>query len=128
GNVRLDIGKLLRAGEDGSQAVVVPGGDRVELVVVTAGAGDGEAEDAPRHDIDLLVDDVIKHFYLILFGDELWAKRQESGGDHAPFVDRLFRGRRQEIAGDLLAHEGVIGDVAVERIDDVVTIAPRIRV
>ena len=52
--VRLD-----RAGEDAVERVIVVGRDRVELVVVAAGAGDRQAEQAAADDVDPVVDDLV---------------------------------------------------------------------
>ena len=43
------------AGEDAVEGVIIPGGDRVELVVVAAGAGQGQAEERLAQDVDLAV-------------------------------------------------------------------------
>ena len=46
------------AEEEARQAVVVGRRDRVELVVVAAGAGDRQAQEAPADRVDLVIDDV----------------------------------------------------------------------
>ena len=53
------LGGLDRAGEDAVERVIVLGRDRVELVVVAAGAGDGQAEQAAGDDVDPVVDDLV---------------------------------------------------------------------
>ena len=78
--------------------------------------------------IDLFVDDVIIHFHFVLFRDELRTERQEAGRHQAADVYFTRFIGRQEISGYLLAHKPVVGDIAVERIDDVIAITPRIGV
>ena len=48
-----------RAGEYAVQCVVVGRADRIELVIVAAGARDREAHHAARDDVDAVVDDVV---------------------------------------------------------------------
>src|SRR5947209_6815645 len=43
-----------RAGEDAGQGIVIFGRDRIVLVVVAAGAGNGEREQAATDDIDAI--------------------------------------------------------------------------
>src|SRR5206468_568623 len=47
---------VVRAGEHARQAVVIPRRNRVVLVVVAAGARDGQAQEAARHRVDAVVD------------------------------------------------------------------------
>ena len=49
------------AAEDAVERVVVVGRDRVELVVVAAGAGHRQAQQAAGHHVDAVVDDVVGH-------------------------------------------------------------------
>ena len=53
------VARLDRTGEDAVERVIVLGRDRVELVVVTAGAGYAQPQEAPGHDVDPVVDDVV---------------------------------------------------------------------
>ena len=52
------VRRLHGAREDAVQAVVVGGGDRVELVVVAAGARDGQAEERLAQDVEAVVEAV----------------------------------------------------------------------
>jgi hypothetical protein len=57
-----DQGQLLRlgrGGEDAVERVIVLDRDRVELVVVAAGARDRQAQEGARDDVDPVVDDVV---------------------------------------------------------------------
>src|SRR5262249_56186505 len=92
--------------EGAGQGVVVFRGDRVELVVVAAGAGQGEPQELPAHDVDLAVNDL---------GDGQVAAHQLPHGqrEHAGRGDAVERGPAdvdqrlvtraggQEVAGQL---------------------------
>ena len=56
---RIVVRLFLRAGEHAVQRVVVGRGDRIELVIVAAGARDREPHHAAGHDVDAVVDDVV---------------------------------------------------------------------
>ena len=71
----------LGAAEDAGQGVVVLLRDRVELVVVAAGAGDREPEERLRRRVDLLVDHVHLELPAVALVVRLRADRQEAGGD-----------------------------------------------
>ena len=113
--------------QDAGQRVVVGGGNRVELVVVAAGAADRLGEKRPPDDVHLLVDDVDDHLVDVLLGQHLRAEGQEPGRGEI-LEPLVVAGRRQQVAGNLLLHEPVVGLVAVERLDDPVAIAERVRV
>ena len=122
------VAEAARRGEDPGQGIVVPGEDRIELVVVAPGAGDGESEHGLGDDFDLLVVNVVQHALLVLLRDRFRAQGQETGGHDAAFVDRAGRFRRKQVSGDLLADEPVVGQVVVERLDDVVAVSPGVRI
>ena len=54
-SVRSGLLNIVGAGEHAGQGVVVVRRDRVELVVVAAGAGDGQAEQAAADRVDAVV-------------------------------------------------------------------------
>ena len=128
GHMRRGVAKAAGRSEDTGQGIVVPGQDRVEFVVVAARAGNGQAEHRFRDDFDLLVIDVVEHPLLVLLRDRLGAERQKAGSRDAAGIDCAAVLRRQQVAGDLLADEAVIGHVGVERVDYVVAVAPSVRV
>ena len=90
------------AEEDARQGVVVLGGDRVELVIVAAGAGDREAEEGPADDVDLVVDVVGDHLLLVHVAGHEVGDGQQAGGDEPVRVDPAGMRRRQQVAGDLV--------------------------
>ena len=108
---------LDRAGEDAVERVIILGRDRVELVVVAAGAGDAQAHQAAGDDVDPVVDD------LVLVVEEPAADGQEAERGEGPLV--VAQG--EAVGGDLLDDEAVVRLVLVERPDDVVAIGVRIR-
>ena len=93
----------------GQQAVVVALRDRVELVVVAAGAAERQPEDRLAERVELLVGDVHLHLLLVRLGQQLRPEDQEAGrGQPVRVVGRV----RQQVAGDLLAEELVVRLVA----------------
>ena len=107
--LRLDDGR-----EDAVQGIVVGGGNRVELVVVATGAGDGEAEEALGGGVDAFVDGVVGVLEALADGDE--AERGEA---------RVVLGQvRQAVGGELLDDELVVRLVGVEGVDDVIAVGP----
>ena len=106
------FGGFFGGGEDTVEGVVVTRGDRVEFVIVTAGAGDGEAEDTAGHDVDAVVDDVV------LITEEAAAEGEETHRGECGFVVA----ERELVGGELLMNEAVEGEVGVEGADDVVAV------
>ena len=104
-------------------AVVVLLQDRVELVVVAAGAVDGHAENAAADRGQHVVQIVVPALRVVLLAEvDARAGAQEAGGDA-----RLVRHVVQLVARDLLAQELVVRLVVVERVDDVVAVAPHVQ-
>ena len=112
------------AGKDGDQGVVVPGQDGVELVVVAAGAGDAQSQNALGDDVKLLVVDVVDHPDLVLLGDGLGPQGQKPGGDDPAPVGLRAACLGKQVSGDLLQDEFVVGKVPVEDIDHVIPVTP----
>ena len=112
------------AGKDGDQGVVVPGQDGVELVVVAAGAGDAQSQNALGDYVKLLVVDVVDHPDLVLLGDGLGPQGQKPGGDDPAPVGLQATCPGKQISGDLFQDELVVWKVPVEDIDHVVPVTP----
>ena len=112
-----DDGVLLRLddrGEDAVQRVVVGGRDRVELMVVATGAGDGQAQETLRGGVDALVDGVIVVLEALADGDET-----ERGEARV-----VLREVGEAVGGELLDDELVVRLVGIESIDDVIAVGP----
>ena len=123
---------LLAAGEGKSSAiedtvkgVIILAGDGVVFVIVAARAANGQAEDALAEDID----GVFERQEVV--GDRVEAEAPgdgeiAGGGDLVGvLLARQTRGpASDDVAGELLAQEAVIGKVLVERADDLIAIAP----
>ena len=92
-------------------------------MVMAAGAADGERQHRAGGRVDLVVDIVHQVLLTVALVEVLAAHGQEAGGHQpVPLVDRgLFR---QQVAGDLLSDELVIGLVVIEGINHVVAVAP----
>ena len=98
--------------EDRVERVVILGGDGIVLVIVAAGAGDGEAEEAAGDGVDAVVDG---------FGEGLGEFASEAeepeGGEVAAVVVV-----GELVGGQLELDEAVVGHVFVEGADDPVAV------
>ena len=109
-----------------AKPVVVGGGNGVELVVVAAGAGHCQAQEGLGQNVDLVVDLVGPGLEGVNGAVEAFAQPEKTGADRRLPVDpagpqTLFR---QQISGNVLANEAVIGNVLVEGPNDGVPVAP----
>ena len=112
------LGGLIRRGEHAVQSVVILHRDRIEFVVVAAGARDGEAHQAAAHDVDPVVDDVV-----------LVAEETPAEGEKTERGERgLVLAERQAVRGELFDDETVVRLVGVKGPDDVVAVGVRVRV
>ena len=116
-----------RAGENAVEAVEIALRNGVELVVVAAGARDGQAEECLGHRVNLAVhhDDFLAlhiHGRLVEL-DQSPPRRREQRLVQLAGPARLL----QQVAGDLLTQELVVGQVAVERADEPDAVAPGVR-
>ena len=114
------------AGEDGREGVILPLQDRIELVVVAAGAVDRHATAARHHLRDHVVEVVgagltPEHVALGLdLADEIpRPSGQESGSDH-----RVGIVGSDHVAGDLSPKKLVVAEVGIEGLDHPVAIPP----
>ncbi len=112
------------AEKDAGEAVVIRRGDGVELVIVAAGAGQGEAEEGAAGDIDLVVHDVGVRLFLVGVAVAPVADRVHAGGDELVGIEGRARLLQQQIAGDLLLDELIVRKVGIEGARDPVAIAP----
>ena len=110
--LRLDAGA-----EHPVERVIILRRDRVVLVIVAAGTGDGEGLKSPEGDIQPVVDDVG------LTVEVAPADREETHGRQRPFV-----GIRQLVGGQLLKNELIVRDIFIERTNQPVAIRVRIGV
>ena len=115
-----------RAEEDAGQRVVIVGGDRIELVIVAAGTGEGEAEEGPADDVDLIVDAIGDHPFLVDIPRHEIGNREKPRGHERIGVDPRGIVGLEQIAGELLAEKLGVGEVAIEGVDDPVAVAPRL--
>ena len=98
------------------QRVVVARGDRVELVVVAAGAAERQARGTPGRRVSIWSSTMSSTIFGLsgsasTFGPE----REEAGGDQPVVRARRRDSSRQQVAGELLADEAVVRLVGVER-------------
>ena len=107
--------------------MIVAGRDGVALVVVAAGAGDHRGLERLGERVELVVDDVVPDHPEVDAGVVVDLAEPVEGGPDGRLVEPAVvvpAGVGQEVAGDLLADEPVVGQVVVEGPDDVVPIAP----
>ena len=114
------------AGEDAVERVVIALADGIELVIVTAGAGECEALEGFAEDVDL----IFHGLHLIIEridGLEAVFDEAQVGEAEDGFVE-VFGGIAarvgEEIAGEMFADELVGGHVGVEGADEIITVAP----
>ena len=111
------------ATEDAGEGVVIGGGDGIELMVMAAGAGGGEAEEGPGGEIDLVIDEIHFELETIFFVETFGAEGEEAGGD-SEFVAMGGGSGGEEITGELFADELIVGFIGIERGDDVIAVTP----
>ena len=98
------------------QGVVILNRNRVELMVVTAGARHGESEEGLGARVDTFVDDVVRVVEALTDGEEA-----ECG------ETRIVRGDAGDAVGsELLDDELVVRLIVVQRVDDVIAIGPSV--
>ena len=108
------------AGKDTGERIVVLGGNRVVLVVVAAGAGDGQTEQSPRNRVDTILPLVGHHveaFAIVVLGPE----PEETQRD-VLVVTRIV----EQVSGQLKLDEPVVRHVVVQRPNHPVAIAVRV--
>ena len=113
----------LRVFENARQRVIIARRDRVELVIVAARAADGLPEERLANRVELFVHDIHDELLLVLLLEVVIADREKGRGDHLTATLRQRSGR-QQIPGDLLAHETVERAVLVETLDHIIAVAP----
>ena len=118
----------VRRGENRGQRIVVALQDRVELVVVAAGARHRKPEKRLGSDVDLIVDDVVALQDEVALRQGFFAQREKTRGDDAVGTCSGGGVGGQDVARQLLPYEAVVRHVVVERADHVVPVAPGVRV
>ena len=114
--------------EDAGQCVVVPLGDRVELVIVAARAGNRHSKERLGKGIDLVVDHfLVNAIELHAVSMAVFSHVIEHGTDQAFVETGLQTDSRvcEEIARDLLADQLIESDVLIESTGKVVPVFPR---
>ena len=112
------------AREDAGDAVVVGGGDGVGLVVVTAGAGEREAEERAAERVHMLLP-FVGHGAFDEVGRELEflpvSRREAEEGERVA----VLRRQAHLVSGNLPHDKLVVGHVVVEGLDDPVAVEVR---
>ena len=118
GGVGQRVFVILRTGEDSGERVVIFRAYGVVLMVVAAGASDGEAEEATADHVHAIMAFVGAGLRWLRDTEVPRAQPEEAQTTAQPFVIG------QQVAGDLRFDEGVIGQVLVQGVDYPVAVAP----
>ena len=115
----------VRVLQNAGERVIIARGNRIELVVVAAGAADRLRQNALADDVELLVHHVHLELLFVLLFEVRIRKREKRGGGQltATLGERRVR---QQIASDLFADETVERPVGIEGFDDVIAVTPRL--
>ena len=116
-NQQRALKRFFAGGKNSVERIVIGDGNGIVLVIVAARARHGEAEQATRHRVNLVINlvgrVVAKHA----------AEREEAHAREAPALNR----RLDEVGGNLLADELVVRRVGVKGADDVIAICVGVR-
>ena len=119
----LEIG---RTGEHSHQRIIIPRLNWIEFMIVAARARNGQPQESTARDVDLLIPHVNDHLALVRLRQRFRTQRQEPRSYYASRINRFPRCGRHQVSSHLLAHELVIGHIAVKRVDHIVAIPPRV--
>jgi hypothetical protein len=100
--------------ENAGQRVVIVVRNRIEFMIVAAGATEGEAQERLAHRVDLVIDHVADHLLLVSVVSVPGTVYQEACRDATRRIGRLSRRIWEQIAGDLMHDELVEWQVVVE--------------
>src|SRR6185295_18644592 len=95
--------------DEGQERVIVGLGDGIELVLVAAGAADGQAHECGGNRADVVVEIVVFGGFFVVGLVVPDAQTPEAGGDEGIVGDVV-----DFIAGELLADELVVGLVLIQ--------------
>src|SRR5262249_34322084 len=75
--------QYVRAEENAGKTVIVFGRNRVELVIMAAGASERQSEERPADHIDLIVGDIVQQFLFLCIAAAPVANGEHAGRDDA---------------------------------------------
>jgi hypothetical protein len=110
------------AEEDTSKSVIILGGNGIKFVIVAAGASESEAEESAAGDVDLIIDNIRHHFFLISVAGSPFANDEEAGGNKGVGIEFLPGGGLEEITGKLLEDKLVIRKIGIEGFYDPIAV------
>ena len=104
-------------------------GNRVELMIVTAGTGHRLCQKCLRQHIDLIVDAIGLGLANIHRRMRCLSKPEKGRPDPRFKTSRhdISTGRLHQISGNVFLHENVVRKIFIERADDVIAITPCFR-
>ena len=95
-------------------------------MIVAARAGERESQKSASGHVDLIINDVGQHLFLVGVAGAPFADGHDAGGNHFAWIEPGRLIRRQNVTGDLLPDELVIRQIAVEGVYDPVAIPIRL--
>ena len=119
GRVDGDV-RLVVVVEEGEHAVILLLRQRIVLVVVALGALDGQAEDALADGVHAVEHRLHAELLRIDAAFLVDHRVAEKAGGH----DLVLRRAGQQVAGDLVDDELIVGQVAIEGVDDPIAVEP----
>ena len=121
-----DVGNDVAAIKDPRQRIIIGGRNRIELVVVAAGASDRQTQKRARRDIELIVDNVGQHLFFVGIAVAPRPDRQKSGRNRSFDIQPIGRGGLDQVARELVDDETVVGEIAVHCPNDPIAVSPGI--
>ena len=110
------VGGFVAAGEHAVERVVVGHGNGVVLVFVAAGTADGQPHEAAGHDVDAVVNDVVR------IVEKPPTQREKTHRGQRPFVGAQV----QLVGSHLLNDKTVVRQVGIEGVDHIVAVGVRV--
>ena len=123
----IGMGHGLSAFENTGQSVIIFLSDGIELVVMAPGASDAEPHERAGHDINLFVDHIKEEFLLVLLCQHFWPDGQHPQRSEAFGLSGQIIRLWEQISGNLFFQEHIIGLVAVEGLNHIISVAPCVR-
>ena len=108
------------------ERIVILSRNRIEFMIVAARAGERESQKSASGHVDLIINDVGQHLFLVGVAGAPFADGHDAGGNHFAWIEPGRLIRRQNVTGDLLPDELVIRQIAVEGVYDPVAIPIRL--
>src|SRR5262245_46884996 len=119
---------VVAAGKKAEERVIIFRQNRVELVVVAAGASDRQAEKRFREYVDAIIEAVSLVLPHVHGRVEFFPQKPKPGGqDGLIETGRIDASVFQQIAGNVFGHKLIVGQILIQCADDVIAVLVGIR-